>query len=405
VEKGFETISDVNSDNKIGGDTDDAAFSGELADDDGVDLNSSDDDTTVGKVGWGRRLIAGAMVPFSGGAIHATAREYAEARGNAPYNEMVRSIEEDGDPAPENNAEQPPNSEYGDNTDPPPSHGFKLPEGYTSNIDELMESENADNTASEDARDAYWQERIEAADRYEAEQQEAGEDLNSDTENTEIEETNGDSIKGEEANGEQPTEGENETPEDDDYSDFGDLHDPESTEDDEQAAEGENETPENDDYSDFGDLHDPESTEDSEQPTEGESETPEDDDYSDFGNLHDLEGSEGSEQPTEGESETPEDDDYSDFGDLHDPESTEDGEQPTDGENETPKDDDTLVEETDEETDSGGIIGDVNNVDDNTIDDVTIDNISNYETPVDDTPIDDTPVDVAPDFDAMGDID
>ena len=76
--------------------------------------------------------------------------------------------------------------EIANNCDPPNTFSINLPEGYTSNIDELMESENAANAAAEAEHSERWRQYSEAADRYEAEQQEAeqkhntesGEDLN-----------------------------------------------------------------------------------------------------------------------------------------------------------------------------------------------------------------------------------
>jgi len=166
MEKGHEIVNDAKLDTKGIESNVAADFGGDLAQDDGVDLNSSTNADSVGKslekTGIGRRFGALAQLPIAalGG------KQYDDGRFNP--NAQIEAGELD------NALRGPGYAEYTDATTPPE---INMPDGYTSNIGELMENENAANATAEAERDAYWQERIDAFNQYEAEQPHIVEDV------------------------------------------------------------------------------------------------------------------------------------------------------------------------------------------------------------------------------------
>jgi len=131
-------------------------FGGDLADNKGVDLNA-DVQKERKKTGLGQRIGAGALLPvavLSGGG---------DDDGRFNPNAQIEAEELD-------NALRGPG--YAEYTDAPPPYEFNLPEGYTSNIGELKESENAANAVAENEQAERWQQYAEAAAQYEAEQTE-----------------------------------------------------------------------------------------------------------------------------------------------------------------------------------------------------------------------------------------
>jgi len=142
MEKGYENVNDTKTDVKSGCDIANADFGGELAKDDGVDLNAGQNKFDSN---WedSNKIMAKEM----------------DEELNA-----IRQIKD------LHAAEMEQRNTPGEYRDAPTPRGFTLPEGYTSNIDELMGDLNGTDSEAEAKRAEQWQHYAETADRYEAEQ-------------------------------------------------------------------------------------------------------------------------------------------------------------------------------------------------------------------------------------------